>query len=153
VDLVTQQVFQDKPLEQRRKTVRQIIARMLMAYGFKETKALASQFNCTYGAIKNWGSNGRLPTDPMFTCHMQTGASLDWLMNGKSAPLEFSQQMVDKFTSHIKDELTTAARYQLVNFERPENIKAISSGLSESIMTLLDIKQVEDIAPYVKSIK
>jgi hypothetical protein len=32
----------------------------------------------------NWVQTGAVPFDAIYTCHMQTNASLDWLYHGKS---------------------------------------------------------------------
>ncbi|MFT4926146.1 MAG: hypothetical protein ACI8WB_002244 [Phenylobacterium sp.] len=136
--------FKQKPLDQRRKLVRLIIARLLKAYGLDKPKELVEIFNCTYGAIKNWGSSGRVPLDPLFQCHFETGVSLDWLMNGKAPATEYDQKKVDALTAFLNSEMASGVRYKLIEEKCDNGVTMLSEGLSASLLDWMDIKMTDN---------
>lgn len=135
--------FKDKPLEERKKLVRLVVARMLKAYKLENTKALAGKLECTHGAIKNWGSAGRIPMDPLFQCHSDTGISMDWLIHGEPPVMVFDHDKVEQLTMHLNTELSSAVRYQLIEEKRKGCIDSLVSGLSESLVKFLGVKVVD----------
>lgn len=142
--------FKKKPLDQRRKQVRLIIGRILKSYELKEVKELATVFNCTYGAIKNWGSSGKVPLDPLFQCHFETGSSLDWLVHGTDPIVVFNRQRANDLTGHMSAELSSGARYKLIEEKCEGGIEMLAAGLSESLLNWMKIKIIEHSDQPVK---
>ncbi len=135
--------FKSKPLEERRRLVRLVVARLVKAYGLGSVKELTTVFDCSYGAIKNWGSAGRVPLDPMFQCHFETGVSLDWLMHGEDPAVLFSPKKVDALSLHLAGELASGVRFQLIDEKCEGGIDMLSLGLRDSLIKWMKIEVVD----------
>jgi hypothetical protein len=146
VILMSQQIFSNRPLEERRQFVRLITQRMLQAYKFDDSRELAVAFNCTHGAIKNWRSAGRVPLDSMFQCHLETGVSMDWILYGENPKEVYTPSQVKKLVSHIDKELEVGIRYKLIESIRDDGLRILSDGMSEGLLKYMGIKVSDDDA-------
>jgi hypothetical protein len=141
--------FKNKPSETDKKLARQIVGRMLQAYKIEDPRELALKLDCTHGAIKNWGSAGRVPMDKLYHCHTDTGISLDWLVHGMPPVMVFDVARVEHFTKHLNSELASAVRYRLIEEAREDGIDSLASGISESVIKWLGVAVVESFdLPY-----
>ncbi|OWY76865.1 helix-turn-helix domain-containing protein [Pantoea sp. AMG 501] len=70
--------------------VREILSRILSSYGVKTQQAYAELKNMPVGTIHNWIKRGRIPGDYIVTCTLDTGADVNWLVNGELANVELT---------------------------------------------------------------
>lgn len=62
---------------------KQVLRRILDAYGFKTQKQLCDQLNISSGTVSTWIRREYFPGDVVVTCALQTGVSLRWLALGE----------------------------------------------------------------------
>ncbi|MFT5163881.1 MAG: hypothetical protein ACI9FJ_002478 [Alteromonadaceae bacterium] len=142
---MVENLFKNKSLEQRRKFVRAIVERLLIAYKLEKVKDLTEIFDCTYGAVKNWGSMGKIPQDPIFQCHFETGVSLDWLVHGGEPIVVFSKEKAEALKKHLANQLASSVRFQLIEQKCANGVDMLAEGLSGSLLEWMKVTVVEDL--------
>ncbi|HID4156733.1 TPA: phage repressor protein CI [Citrobacter koseri] len=78
---------------------KEVIARILEAYGFTTRIALCNQLGVSQSTMANRYARDTFPADWVIVCHLETGASLIWLSTGVGS--KFVDGRDDK-TVHIK---------------------------------------------------
>lgn len=61
------------------------ILRLVEAYGFSSRQALCTHLGVSQSTLANRSARDTFPADWVIICHMETGASLTWLITGKGA--------------------------------------------------------------------
>lgn len=62
---------------------KEVLERIMEAYGFKNYNLLAKQFDTSASAISSRLSRSTISTDFLVQCSIETGVSLRWLLSGK----------------------------------------------------------------------
>lgn len=63
---------------------REVLQRILIAYGFRTQKDLSEYLEISTGTISTWVRRGYFPGDIVVTCALDTGSDLQWLATGES---------------------------------------------------------------------
>ena len=135
--------FDELPIIDKRVYVKSIFKRVSKAYKVDNIKELAVIFGCTFGALKNNQSAGRVPLTHLHQCHLETGVSMDWLLTGKMANIVFTPKTLEQLRSSLHREILTAASFGLLNEGRQDGLLALTGGLTESILNLMDIEIID----------
>ena len=61
---------------------KEVIARILEAYGFNTRISLCNQLGVSQSTMANRYARDTFPADWVIVCHLETGASLIWLSTG-----------------------------------------------------------------------
>ncbi|WP_067431373.1 phage repressor protein CI [Duffyella gerundensis] len=72
----------------------EVLERMLSAYGFSMQKELAEHLGIAKSNVAGWVQRGQVPGNAIVQCALDTGADLNWLINGeleKANPVTFSK--------------------------------------------------------------
>lgn len=64
---------------------KEVIARILEAYGFTTRIALCNQLGVSQSTMANRYARDTFPADWVIVCHLETGASLIWLSTGEGS--------------------------------------------------------------------
>lgn len=72
---------------------KEVLDRVIEAYGFKTKLALADHLGIASSSLANRYSRGYFPSDIVVKCMAETGASLEWLATGKGNESENSQKV------------------------------------------------------------
>lgn len=64
---------------------KEVIARILEAYGFTTRIALCNQLGVSQSTMANRYARDTFPADWVIVCHLETGASLTWLSTGEGS--------------------------------------------------------------------
>ncbi|WP_279473405.1 phage repressor protein CI [Klebsiella pneumoniae] len=64
---------------------KEVIARILKAYGFTTRIALCNQLDVSQSTMANRYARDTFPADWVIVCHLETGASLTWLSTGEGS--------------------------------------------------------------------
>lgn len=86
---------------------KKIINRLVTAYGVKTVKALSEMLGTTVSVIGNRVARNTIPYDLIVKCSIDTGAKLQWILNGEGEPnidniktekkaIEFSDEDLEK---------------------------------------------------------
>ncbi|WP_279084551.1 helix-turn-helix domain-containing protein [Gilliamella apis] len=59
---------------------------MVSVYGVKTVKALSDMLGTTVSVISNRVARNTIPYDLIVKCSIDTGAKLNWLLNGEGEP-------------------------------------------------------------------
>lgn len=78
---------------------KEVIARIVEAYGFTTRIALCNQLGVSQSTMANRYARDTFPADWVIVCHLETGASLIWLSTGNGS--RFVDGRDDK-TTHLK---------------------------------------------------
>jgi len=62
---------------------KEVLERILSSYGVSSRQEYSERLSVPLGTIGNWVSRGSVPGDYIIRCALDTGADLDWLVNGK----------------------------------------------------------------------
>lgn len=65
---------------------KKIINRLVAAYDVKTVKALSEMLDTTVSVIENRVARNTIPYDLIVKCSIDTGAKLQWLLNGEGEP-------------------------------------------------------------------
>lgn len=71
---------------------KEVLQRILKAYGFSTQKELSEYFDISTGTISTWVRRDYFPGDLVIACALDTGHSLKWLSTGKLTESPFCQQ-------------------------------------------------------------
>ncbi|WP_312239430.1 phage repressor protein CI [Pantoea sp.] len=71
-----------------RKGGKDVIFRLVEAYGFSSRQALCNHLDVSQSTLANRSARDTFPDDWVLICHIETGASLKWLITGKGLPFE-----------------------------------------------------------------
>jgi hypothetical protein len=96
--------------EDRRKWAKQIVKRMMSAWQVADQKSLAAKLELNEKAPTNWIQKRSVPWHAVYSCHIETGKSLDWLYNGKLQAIEWTasmQRAFEKDTARLLDSSET----------------------------------------------
>lgn len=78
---------------------KEVIARILEAYGFTTRIALCNQLGVSQSTMANRYARDTFPADWVIVCHLETGASLTWLSTGEGSMFPGSS---DKNITYLK---------------------------------------------------
>lgn len=72
------------------------------AYSVKTNSELAEQLNTTRGAVEGWSRRNEVPHKYLIQCTLDTGVSLDWLLNNDKPTFHISggSGVVGQQTNH-----------------------------------------------------
>lgn len=107
---------------------KEIINRLVTAYGVKTVKALSEMLGTTVSVIGNRIARNTTPYDLIVKCSIDTGAKLQWLLTGEGEPnidgikienksIEFSEEDLEKLeriAALKKDGAITDDEYNLL---------------------------------------
>lgn len=71
---------------------KEVLDRVIEAYGFKTKLALAEHLGIASSSLANRYSRGYFPSDIVVKCMAETGATLEWLATGEGSPINDSQK-------------------------------------------------------------
>jgi len=63
--------------------VAEVLERMLSAYGFSMQKELAEHLDIAKSNVAGWIQRGQVPGNAIIQCVLDTGADLNWIINGE----------------------------------------------------------------------
>lgn len=106
-------LFKDRPLEERKKLVKDMVARMAGAYGVKKSD-LPEKLECSSGLINNWGYHGRIPYDYIERCRLETGVSTDWILYGVESVKSILDADINELSAAQSKVLADGLRYGMI---------------------------------------
>ncbi|MCX5574423.1 phage repressor protein CI [Enterobacter sp. E-TC7] len=80
---------------------REVIERILKAYGFSTRISLCKQLGVSQSTMANRYSRDTFPADWVIVCHLETGASLQWLSTGQGAVHASNEEKQTVSIKHI----------------------------------------------------
>ncbi len=116
--------------EVRHKWVKDIVKRLMKAWGLKEQQALAKYLGLHDNTVNNWVQNRTLPWKAILTCHQETGHSLDWLWDGNSEPnAAISQQQTKAFKAGARKVLESCESIEMIKQLDKNGFEWVLKGL------------------------
>ncbi|SBW25878.1 phage repressor protein CI [Citrobacter europaeus] len=113
---------------------KEVIARILEAYGFTTRIALCNQLGVSQSTMANRYARDTFPADWVIVCHLETGASLIWLSTGKGS--RFTDGRDDK-TTHLEHIDITNGNKKTLN-EVIVDLSTIPEGLKSPFILTAD---------------
>lgn len=108
-------------LVERRDWAKRIIVRLMLAWGVKEMQDLSKFIGGHIRMPSNWITKGVIPWEVVYTCHLQTGRSLDWLYNGNQCAIEATPELEAEYRDKVLTLVKAFARTKI--FQTDSDIK------------------------------
>lgn len=130
---------------------KEVIARILEAYGFTTRISLCKQLNVSQSTMANRYARDTFPADWVIICHLETGASLIWLSTGAGGSFVNGR---DERVTHLKSIDITNGNMDtqkeiVVDMETiPESLKAPFFLTTDKITYLADYYDGELVDGY-----
>lgn len=127
--------------EQRQQWARDIVNRMMAAWQVTEHKALAQRLGLHGNTPSNWIQKKSVPWTAIYTCHKETGTSLDWLYNGVTPQFEVTQPMLSAFATKAGILFKTSEQMELIAETQENGYKAVITGMQACFVEVIQQSQ------------
>ncbi|MFT4925486.1 MAG: hypothetical protein ACI8WB_001579 [Phenylobacterium sp.] len=117
-----------------------IVERMMAAFDVRFKTELAAIVDCDSKKPGKWIGKGKVPDYAVLICHYKTGASLDWLYDGKT----FDSKARDAFEAKILDGLCTSNDMGLIALTESNGFDATAKLLTKTLLKQLDLTIDDD---------
>jgi hypothetical protein len=116
--------------EQRQQWARDIVNRMMSAWNVDEHKILAEVLGMHPQTPSNWIQKKAVPWTVIYTCHKETGRSLDWLFDGEEPRTEITAAKVKSFEKSAIELMTYSEKMRLVQQVKADGFDTMAQGLA-----------------------
>ena len=137
------ELFEKMTVEQRKNWAKQIVHRMMCAYNVSEKKGLAELIGCHQNMPSNWIQQGSVPWKVIYHCHVETGATLDWLYDGKEASVKITKHLRYKLESIALEVMHLADRLDQIEQTGDDGFKLASKNIAAYMIAILSPKSTE----------
>ena len=88
-------------LNEKREWAKRIVVRLMLAWDVKEMQDLSKFIGGHLRMPSNWITKGVIPWEVIYTCHLQTGRSLDWLYNGNQCAITATPELEAEYRHKV----------------------------------------------------
>lgn len=92
-----------------------ILNKIKLAYSVKTNNQLAKKLNTTQGAVEGWARRKEVPHKYLIQCTLDTGVSLDWLLDEDKPTFNINQGSGGRAAG--RDYLENVKKEQEINFD------------------------------------
>jgi hypothetical protein len=126
--------------EQRQEWMRKILKRMADAWQVEGKKGIAEIVGCHPKMPGNWIKDGSVPLSVIYTCHLDTGVSLDWLYNGVLSDIKDTEQTRKVITETVRTVFMLGVRTHLIEEKNTGGLNALTETLTDDFIKLFEQK-------------
>ena len=101
------------PLNEKREWAKRIVVRLMLAWDVKEMQDLSKFIGGHLRMPSNWITKGVIPWEVIYTCHLQTGRSLDWLYNGNQCAITSTPELKAEYREKVTTLVKALARTKI----------------------------------------
>jgi hypothetical protein len=130
--------LKDMSDEERRKWAKQIVRRMMDAWQVPDQKSLAAKLDLNEKAPTNWIQKRSVPWNAVYTCHAETGKSLDWLYNGKTQAIEITSAMQGALEKNTATLLESSETMNMLKVLDEGATKFFVTGMVKSFLKIIN---------------
>lgn len=131
-------------LVERRDWAKRIIVRLMLAWGVNEMQSLCKYIGGHIRMPSNWITKGVIPWEVVYTCHLQTGRSLDWLYNGNQCAITATPELEAEYREKVKTLVKAFVRTKIFN--------ANSETQEQQVIALITTEAIEFFAEIQKPV-
>lgn len=102
-------------LAERRQWAKRIVVRLILAWNVKEIQDLSQYIGGHIRMPSNWITKGVIPWEVVYTCHLQTGRSLDWLYNGNQCVVTATPELESEYKERVSSLVKALHRTGMLN--------------------------------------
>jgi hypothetical protein len=102
-------------LEERQSRAEGMVSRMMAAFEITGKGKLAAILGSDSKAPGKWIKKGKVPEKAILFCHYTTGHSLDWLYDGKQAPIVIDKKAFSALQTETKKWLIKCGDMDWIN--------------------------------------
>lgn len=95
---------------------KEVLDRVIEAYGFKTKLALADHLGIASSSLANRYTRGYFPSDIVVKCMAETGVSLEWLATGRGKEIDDSQKVNITNRFSLERKVLTGGGLQTLDF-------------------------------------
>ena len=122
---------------ERRQWIKEIIKRMMAAWGFESKKGLALHLGLNENAAYNWVQNNSIPWPAAYQCSNETGRSMDWIIKGIEPTISLPASCRTKVTKRITDVVVMAEQMKLITEANQNGLHTLADKLTDEIETIV----------------
>ena len=100
-------------LNEKREWAKRIVVRLMLAWDVKEMQDLSKFIGGHLRMPSNWITKGVIPWEVIYTCHLQTGRSLDWLYNGNQCAITATPELKAEYRQKVSSLVKALARTKI----------------------------------------
>lgn len=127
--------------EERHRWVKDIVDRMLQAWQLCERKALAQKLGFHDNTVGNWISKGVVPWESIYTCHIETGRSLNWLFKGEEDEITLTTDTLVQIRTALESIMVMGEKMNLISQNEDNGHKLMAKTLTDEVVELLNPKK------------
>ncbi len=127
-------------LEKRRAIARDIVTRMKAALKVSKIRDLAERLGVGSTVPTAWMGKGHVPAKAIEKCSVITGASLDWLRDGKEFKGELSDEEVAVLQTEALKTLMSAADFKMITEVQKEGFSITANKWVSQFIELTGMK-------------
>lgn len=125
-------------VEEKRTWARGIVHRLMKAWQVKEMKDIADHVGGHLRMPSAWIQKGFVPWEVIYTCHLDTGCSLDWLYNGNFPVFKRTEGLGKAIKSITKEVLTTSgSRLNIIKEVQTQGFNVVSNSITSALVAQL----------------
>ena len=122
---------------ERRQWIKEIIKRMMAAWGFESKKDLALHLGLNENAAYNWVQNNSIPWPSAYQCSNETGRSMDWIIKGVEPTISLPASCRTKVTKRITDVVVMAEQMKLITEANTNGLHTLGDKLTDEVETII----------------
>lgn len=131
-------------IEEKRAWAKDIVLRMMRAWGVEEMQDLSRFIGGHLRMPSNWISKGVIPWEVVYTCHLETGASLDWLYNGKVPVVEATEQIEQTFRQKMVSLLAASERMGFIRKDKSTGFIELAGNIAKEAVAFFTFNKGGD---------
>jgi hypothetical protein len=126
--------------EEKHDWAKQIVKRMMIAWEVSDQKSLAAKLELNEKAPTNWIQKRSVPWNAVYTCHAETGRSLDWLYNGKQQTIEMTTTAYRQLEKDTENLLENSETMDMITVLDEGANKFFITGMIKNFLKLVNSK-------------
>lgn len=131
-------------LVEKRDWAKRIVVRLMLAWDVKEMQDLSQFIGGHIRMPSNWITKGAIPWEVIYTCHLQTGRSLDWLYNGNQCAIAATPELKGEY----REKVSTLVKA----FTRTRVFQAETNAKEQEVIDLITSEAIEFFAEIQKDV-
>lgn len=141
-DLPPNGIIKDMSPEDKRRWIKMINTRMMLAWDFRDFKALARHLSLNDKAPTNWIQKLTIPWPAIYTCHIQTGKTIEWILHGSNVTFTPDEGTKSALKQASKVLIKNCEEMQMVSFTGEDSEQFFINGLVNKFIATLGAKSI-----------
>ena len=118
--------------------IKMIVTRMIIAWKAKDYKGLSEKIDLNEKAPANWVQRGTVPWTHIYSCHVETGKPLEWLLHGSVGTFNPSEKTNKALYKSADTLIKSSEQMEMMSFQSKEVRDSFIRGLTKGFLTTMN---------------